>query len=118
MESSFRFMMFPRHIHPALLGPIDEALNVDWSCASALTLAGRANSTSAQKTLTAMVTCVHEIRSACDRTLDGHRINEKDKVTDYFRALALLLLGQQQFDTFPLIRVAVNLSYLGNRYAE
>jgi hypothetical protein len=119
MESSLRFMMFPRHIHPALIGPVDEALNDHWSCEPAQRIVDAAVPSDGAWALGAMIACVQEVREACDRVLDqgAPALTGDEKKQEYFRALSLLLLGQQQFDTFPLIRVAVNLHLLGARYA-
>jgi hypothetical protein len=119
MESSLRFMMFPRHIHPALLGPVDVALNNDWSCKDAQKIVDGVVPSDGARALGVMIACVREVRSACDGTLTrgGIALKDPEKEEEYFRSLALLLLGQQQFDTFPLIRVAVNLHLLGTRYA-
>jgi hypothetical protein len=119
MESSLRFMMFPRHIHPALIGPVDEALNEHWSCDPAQRIVDAAVPSDGALALGAMIACVREVREACDRALalGAAALTEDEKKEEYFRSLSLLLLGQQQFDTFPLIRVAVNLHLLGARYA-
>jgi hypothetical protein len=116
MESSLRFMMFPRHIHPALVGPVDTALNQDWSCDDAELIIKEALPSEGSWALKVMVACVRQVRSACDDVLKL-KLADEEKKEEYFRCLALLLLGQQQFDTFPLIRVAVNLHMLGDLYA-
>ncbi|MDB4951449.1 MAG: hypothetical protein JWM27_4098 [Gemmatimonadetes bacterium] len=117
MESSLRFMMFPRHIHPGLLGPVDVALNEHWSCDVAGQIVAAAAPSEGARALAAMIACVRAVREACDRALQGGPVlTEEAKKEEYFRCLSLLLLGLQQFDTYPLVRVAVNLHLLGTRY--
>lgn len=118
MESSFRFMMFPPYVHPSLIGPIDDALNTNWDATAARKIIDSASESPCTDALHAMVACVTHVRRACDTALAvGFRIGLDDKKEEYFRSLALLLLGQQQFSTFPLLRVAANLHSLASLYA-
>lgn len=118
MESSLRFMAFPRHVHPALMAPVDSALNTHWSCDVAEDIVRSARESQGRIGLLAMIACVREVRKACDKVASSAKLDDAVKTQEYFRALALLLLGQQQFDSFPLIRVIANLSQLGSLYAS
>lgn len=120
MESSLRFMALPRHIHPLALWPIDEALNSSWSCKKALILLRSCTSPSSAKALNAMTRCVMAVRAACDAALAPRKpaLALEEKMREYFRCLALVLSGQQQFESFPLIRIVANIDHILETYAD
>ena len=120
MESSLRFMTFPRHIHPALLGPVDLALNSAWSCERALSNLKSARRSRSAQALRVMVDCVAAVRHACDGALRRHTdaLTDGDKRNEYFRCLSIVLSGQQQFETYPLVRVAANIEFLLRKYGD
>jgi hypothetical protein len=114
MESSIRFMRFPRHVHPKIVLQIDSELNRNWSVDSARSvipprLTGR-------KMLEFMLSVVETVRSSLEKALQRRQPIPGDWTSEYFRCLYLVLAGQQRFTTFPLVRSIVNLDQL-SRYA-
>lgn len=116
MESSARFMLFPRHVHPNTLARVDRALNarliVD-DVAACLT-------SSTEETLRwaayVMACFVAEVRKQAWHAAEAlsHQLEPFER--EYFRCLYLVLAGQQRFATFPLVRLAWNLQTLQNAY--
>jgi Ternary complex associated domain 9 len=112
MESSIRFMQFPRQVHPKLLERIDRTLN-DQFDAEGLADAIRASPDDHFAWAAyAMVRCVAEIRQRVRHLARELRFDDGDTEREYARCLYLVLAGQQRFNSFPLLRVLWNLHSL------
>ena len=66
VESSLRFMRFPRTVHPAVLEEVDQLLNERWSCDAAAALVVDLPDSKARTALKVMVTAVQSVRDHAD----------------------------------------------------
>jgi hypothetical protein len=113
MESAFRFMRFPRYIHPHILESVDTALNTTFDTGPAqkiVTALPEGSIRTAMSAMVAGVDCVRRNAREIFARFDGVPTEEAEN--EYFTCLYLVLAGQQRFDTFPLIRVVGNLHQL------
>lgn len=112
MESAFRFMRFPRFIHPELLEQIDTAMNSSFDTSSAQAIVDALPEGPIRNALDAMTAAVSCVRKNAGVVLDRFDVDPVETENEYFTCLYLVLAGQQRFDTFPLIRVVGNLHQL------
>lgn len=116
MESAFRFMRFPRTVHPVILEDVDRALNQNWACDLAREYVLRLPTCDGKVALNCAVRAVESVRASATTVLRRFDVEEKAWQREYFLALYLVLAGQQRFDTFPLLRVIGNLHDLAETY--
>jgi hypothetical protein len=112
MESSLRFMCFPRHIHPSILLNIDLLLNSQWRVDGARDIIRPTLDGPAAVALTCMLDLVEVIRKRFELTVRSFVTSPDEWINEYFICLYLILAGQQRFSTFPLMRTVVNLNQL------
>jgi hypothetical protein len=112
MESSIRFMRFPRHVHPKLMLSVDEALNRNWSVDAAREIVPQRAGGRGAMALNCMIDLVSIVRDAARTMLFEGEDPASSWSAEYYRTLYLILAGQQRFPTFPLVRSAINLSQL------
>jgi hypothetical protein len=108
MESSMRFMRFPRHVHPALMAKVDQVLN-EVFFEDDMTEEFKVTADKGLRwTAYAMLRCVCAVRALCMKrcAMVFPDIKADVLAREYFRCLYLVLAGQQRFDTFPLMRLA------------
>ncbi|MFD9893646.1 hypothetical protein ACFWY9_30240 [Amycolatopsis sp. NPDC059027] len=112
MESSLRFMRFPRHVHPRVLLQVDRLLNSEWDVEVAREgLSAKLNRSSAVA-VNCMLDVVGTIRRQFESIVMQFMPIKRRWMREYFTCLYLILAGQQRFDTFPLTRTVINLQQL------
>lgn len=111
MESSLRFMRFPRQIHPRVMLGIDEVLNSEWDVDIARELVSVRLDPLSSTALHCMLDIVGVIRGQFAATVAKLR-GQASWAREYFTCLYLIMAGMQRFDTFPLTRTVVNLRQL------
>jgi hypothetical protein len=115
VESSLRFMLFPRAVHPAVVEEVDTQLNAEWSVEAARRVIQDLPASNSRVAVEVMLDGVERVRQHAD--VVGEQFLSPDEWhREYFTSLYLVLAGQQRFDTFPLVRVIANLSQIGDRY--
>lgn len=112
MESSIRFMQFPRQVHPKLVERIDRTLNSQFDAVDLAHDIRESPDKHFAWAAYAMVRCVSEIRQRVRQLARDLRFDDRETELEYARCLYLVLAGQQRFDSFPLLRVLWNLHNL------
>jgi hypothetical protein len=112
LESSLRFMKFPRTLNPSIVLNIDRALNSSFSMDETLALSAAVRDEVSRSRLQTMLQAVAVVRTKAYEVARRGSIDEATFTHEYFRALYILLSGQEKFDEYPLVRTAANLHQL------
>jgi hypothetical protein len=112
LESSLRFMKFPRTLNPSIVLAVDRALNSSFSMDEGLALAATVRDETSRSRLKTMLQAVGVVRTKAYEVACRGPVSEARLTHEYFRALYILLSGQEKFDEYPLMRTAANLNQL------
>ncbi|MBK8867618.1 MAG: TniQ family protein [Actinomycetales bacterium] len=110
MESSLRFMRFPRDVNLHLLLDIDRKLSETLETSQVRNLVSKVRDRETRVKLDAMTASVTVVRS---RMMEAYSSTSLDDLhLEYSRVLYAILCGQEKFHDFPILRTILNLHWL------
>lgn len=110
MESSLRFMRFPRDVNPHLLLEVDRLLAESLATTPAIDRIRKVKDTKTRTKLDAMIRSVSVVRDCMQKAYPN--TPAETLRLEYNRVLFAILSGQEKFDDFPILRAIINLDFL------